>query len=271
MDNKSVFKYRDYKDYLLARTGKAGTRTGFRSRLAVSAGCNTAYVSQVLNGGAHFSIEQAERLSDPLDHTEDEAHFFLLLVQLARAGTSPLKKYFESQVDKILDQRLNIQKRLGVKRDLSPADQAVYYSAWHYAAIHVALTIPQLNQAEALSKYFDIPLKKVRRVLEFFVSTGLASEKGGRYFPGEIYIHLSQDSENILRHHTNWRLQAINSIARDATEDVHYAAAVTLSRKDAFKVKDLIIENLKNMNKLISDSKEEEVYCFTTDFFHLAK
>ena len=31
-----------------------------------------------------------------------------------------------------------------------------------------------------------------------------------------------------------------------------------VSRKDAFKIKDMIIENLKNMNKLISDSKEEE-------------
>ena len=269
--NKSIFEFQDYKAYLLNKIGKTGTRTGMRSGLASAVVCNTAYISQVLNGSSEFSLEQAEKANHYLGHTEEESHFFLLLVQYARAGTTALRKYFESQIKLIVEQRVNIQKRLGVKKNLSESDQATYYSAWHIAAIHVALSIPQLNRAEFIATYFDLPLKKVKRALEFLVSVGLAEEHSGTFSIGKTYIHLNKDSENILRHHTNWRLRAIETFDRDKVQDLHYASVVTLSKKDAFKIQDLIIENIQKMNTMIADSKEEEVYCFTSDFFILKK
>jgi hypothetical protein len=57
---KTIFDYRDYKDYLqdyIARLPAKGH--GFRVEMARALGIHNAYVSQVLNTGAHFSPEQA--------------------------------------------------------------------------------------------------------------------------------------------------------------------------------------------------------------------
>ena len=90
--NKTIYQYRDYKkylhDYIQSQPGKG---YGFRSRIAETTHCDTAYVSQVLRQNAHFSLEQAEDLNDLLGHTQDESEYFLLLIQLARAGTPKLR------------------------------------------------------------------------------------------------------------------------------------------------------------------------------------
>jgi hypothetical protein len=42
-----------------------------------------------------------------------------------------------------------------------------------------------------------------------------------------------------------------------------------MAKSDISKLKDLLIESLKNANNLIKDSKEEEVCCLNIDFFSL--
>lgn len=54
----SIFDYSDYKAFILS-VDQSRPR-GFRKSLAAAIPCQTAYVSQVLNGGAHFNLEQAE-------------------------------------------------------------------------------------------------------------------------------------------------------------------------------------------------------------------
>ena len=61
----------------------------------------------------------------------------------------------------------------------------------------------------------------------------------------------------------------MQAIERPSTKNMHYSAAVSLSRKDAQALKDSMIEDLKRNLKKIGDSKEEVAcgYCF--DFFEL--
>jgi hypothetical protein len=44
---------------------------------------------------------------------------------------------------------------------------------------------------------------------------------------------------------------------------------VTLSREDVAKIKEILIQNLTTMNKVIQVSKEEEIYGLNFDFFNL--
>jgi len=266
---KLIYDYDDYKNYLFARAGGKGSRNGIRTGLALAAACNTAYISQVLYGSTHLSLEQAEKINAFLSHSEEESHYFLLLVEHARAGTAGLKKHFELQINRIKEQRLNIQKRLGIKKMLSPADQAKYYSVWYFAAIHVALSMPAMNRPEAIASYLDLPVKKVRKVLEFLISVGLAIENSGSYSIGQAHLHLGNDAECIVRHHTNWRLKALETIPDESAEAVHYASAVTLSKKDVFRIKDLLVENIKQVNQVVEQSKEETLFCYVADFFPL--
>ena len=100
MDNKTIFEFDDYKAYLKhfsARRPKGGR--GFRAEIARCASCQTAYVSQVLNSNANFSLEQAQALNKLLLHNKEEGQYFLLLVQFHRAGSRDLRSHFQDLIN----------------------------------------------------------------------------------------------------------------------------------------------------------------------------
>jgi hypothetical protein len=82
---------------------------------------------------------------------------------------------------------------------------------------------------------------------------------------------LGNDSKNILKHHTNWRLQAAESLDREELKDLHYSGVVSLSAADATKVKNIFLESIKASQSVIKDSKEEELCAVIIDFFSLKK
>src|SRR5688500_3076235 len=92
---EKLFTYSDYKAYLRDWIRAHPHRgRGIKSRLARTAGCQVAYLSRVIERDAHLSLEQAMSLQGPLGHGRGEAKYFLLLVELARAGTQSLRAHF---------------------------------------------------------------------------------------------------------------------------------------------------------------------------------
>ena len=269
--NKSVFEFQHYKPYLRLKTGPVGTKKGIKSALAEALGCQSTYLSQILHANADLSLEQADRCNAFFGHAKEESAFFLLLVQKDRAGTVSLARHFEEQIDEILRRRLVLTKRLGEKAVLSAESQSVYYSSWVYAAVHIALTVPELRTREALATYFHLPRQKVTEALEFLVSAGLAAPDGAAYRVGESHVRLGNDSHNIVRHHANWRTQALEALDREQLADLHYSGVVSLSRADVTKVKDLLLETVKNAQAIVKDSREEELCVMNLDFFSLKK
>lgn len=267
----SVFEYRGYKEYLLALVGERDRKSGLRAAVARALQCQPTYVSQVLYRSAHFSLEQADAISDFLGHSREERQFFLLLVQKERAGTVRLARFFDEEIQRALKARLSLTARLGQKNTLSEAHRSVYYSSWQYAAVHMALTIPELGTFAALQKYLSISSARLTTILEFLCSTGLALKTPQGYKSGESQIRLGNASADIIKHHTHWRQQAIESLERETMADLHYSAAVTLSADDVFKIKDGILAFIQANIKKIRDSKEEELYCLNMDFFSLKK
>ncbi|MCM2323713.1 MAG: TIGR02147 family protein [Oligoflexia bacterium] len=267
----SLFEFTNYKHYLVEIAGGKKIRRGIKAKLARAAGCQATYLSQVLHGKAHLSPEQGERLSRYLRHSKDESQFFMLLLHKGRAGTTELTDFYSSQLEDLLAKRMNVVHRLGARNSLNPHQQAVYYSSWQFAAIHIALTVPELQKREAISEYFRIPLSRVDHVLDFLTEAGLARPTSHGFSPGETLIRLGRDSPQIFQHHAHWRQQAIESLESEDMHDLHYSAVVSLSRGDATKVKDLILQSIKSYLSVIQESKEEEVYAFTSDFFSLKK
>jgi uncharacterized protein (TIGR02147 family) len=266
---KNIYDFKGYKEYLVQCFGGEGKRTGLRSQAAKVIGCHPTFLSHVLQGKVDLSLEQAERLNDFLNHSEEEAHFFLVLIQKDRAGTQPLKKYFQTQLDSITSKRLILSNRISKSSAITKEQEAKFYSSWMYGAVHVLLSIPELQTKENIGRYLRISNKKVSEILEFLLTLGLAKTEGGRYTIGANNIHLSGNSENISRHHSNWRMKAINSFEDILPDDIHYSAAVTLSKKDVKVIMDRILSSMKDNLDIISNSKEEEAYVYCFDFFKL--
>jgi hypothetical protein len=139
-----------------------------------------------------------------------------------------------------------------------------------YGAIHVALSLPGIDTVDALAELLMIPTEHCLRILSKLEDFQLVIKKEGKYQLTESLIHLSKDSPNIVKHHTNWRLRAIQSIETRNPNNLHYSASVTLSKEDFKKVKSILSDSIKNSIDVIKDSKEEGIYSLGIDFYSLS-
>ncbi len=270
--NKTLFEYRDYKEYLnsaLTIRGVAGR--GERTRLAEFIGCHTGYISQVLRGGAHLSLEQAEAVTRFFGHNQNQAKYFLSLVQFNRAGTESLRSIFEKNLNELTEKQYELKQRLGVKKSLSPEDQSRFYSSWHYGAIHVLVSLPSCHTERGISAYLGIPIEKVSEVLQFLTEVGLVVLKDEQYQIGTTHIHLERESPMIAKHHTNWRLQAIQSLDNSQSKDLHYSSVITASHNDSVRIREILVRAIEEVRATVRGSKDEACYAYSVDFFGLRK
>lgn len=266
----SVFKSSNYKHYLdEIIKSKPGKGHGFRTQIAAAIGSHSAYVYQVLKKDAHFSPEQTEELNHFLGHSQEEGLYFHLLVQKARAGTQRLKQRVQSQINILLEKRMVLKERVEIKKALSALDQTKYYSAWYYPAIHILITLPEFRTKEAISKRLNLSMEWVNEVLEFLVSTGLVSQDGQIFKPGVTELFLGSDSIMISKHHTNWRMKALESLGRPGNQDLHYSTVVSLSFDDVRVIKEIFIKAISDANRIIKDSKEEDLQSLCIDIFRI--
>ncbi len=263
--------YADYRAYLVKALPTQGKDRGARVRLADYLGIQKGFVSAVLGGNAHFSLEQAFRVSRFLSHTEAEHEFFLLLVQKDRAGSKELEKHFKAKIAEILQRRREIQERVQTKATLSETDQLKYYSSWHYTAVHMCLMIPELRTPAAMARYLGLPLEIVAKTLEFFVSIGVAKPEGGEYVAGPTRIHISRNSPFILQHHTNWRVQAIRSLDRATDKDLHYSLVMSVSAQAVEKIREIFLNAIQSSEPVMQEAKDEGVYVLNLDLFQAGR
>jgi uncharacterized protein (TIGR02147 family) len=265
---KEIFEYDDYKKYLTAALDAEGER-GRRSRMAEALSCQPAFVSLVLKGDGHFSQEHAVIINAFMEHREDEADYFMVLLDYQRAGSKSLRDYHRKKMEQMRAKRRVISERIGVKKGLSESDQMTYYSAWHFAAVHVLLMVPAWRTPQRLSERLKLPVTLVKDVLDFLVRVGLATTDGKEYRPGLSRIHLPADSPLVSKHHINWRLRAMQALEAGDAENLHYSGPISISKEVAEKIQALILQLLSNAEPLIREAKDEEVYCLDIDFFKI--
>jgi hypothetical protein len=183
-----------------------------------------------------------------------------------------LRSFFSEQLAELREKHLNLKERIGISEVLSEQNQGIYYSSWHYAAVHMAVTIPGLRTRAALARALRIPPRKLASVLEFLASVGLVSKEGESYLPGSSVLHLPKDSPMIPVHHANWRQQALAMMHSDhAHESIHYSSVSSLSREDALKIKSMLTRAISEAVQVFKVSPEEGLYGFNLDFFRVSE
>lgn len=272
---KDLFEYSSYKTYLVdwLKSPNGGGGHGSRAKLAAAIPCQLPYVAQVLNGSAQFSSEQAEAINLYLGHSDDQSDFFLILVQLERAGTLALKRRIQAQLARAKKAQLVQRERPGKLRPLSETDKTSYYDAWYTVAIHVLTSVPQFQTATSIAEHLRLDIGKVREALRFLTSRKFVKRVGERYVVGtQGIVHIAGENEQLrAKHHANWRLQAIRSLDRTRAQsghtELHYTAVVSISQADSAKVRKAFADAIAILGSLVEASAEEEVRCVSLDFF----
>ena len=263
----SVFDYKNYKGYLNNVLSPTGSSRGLRSKLAQFLNCQTGYISQVLGGHHDFTLEHCHKISKFLSHTKEEGHFFMLLVQKDRSGTGDLREYYIEQLQEILQEREKIKNRIQVDQTLSEKDYNTYYGNWYFAAIHILTSIPGFQTKQAIMDKLKLNSQVVSDVLSFLLTKGLVIEESGGYKIGTTRLHLQNDSSMILKHHANWRLEAIKSLDKQDKKDLHYSGVVSLSKEDVGKIKEVLLKSIENIEEVLGPSPEEELCSINIDLF----
>lgn len=268
---RSLFEFSNYQEFLVSQLGSKSSRSGQKTLLAEKLNIKASYLSRVLNGDSDLTQEQALTTAQFFSLNGIEQEYFILLVNLQRAGTIELKNFYKHSLNKILNESQKIEKRIHEPQTLSKEDSLKYYSRWIYLAVHVAVSISNLKTLRAIADKFKLKLEETQDILDFLVQTNIISydTKTRSYAVGSTYTHIGNKSDLIYHHHYNWRIKSLEKIAQKDEQALHYSALFSLSKDDALKLKNNFLELIKNHIEIIKPSKEEVLYCQVIDFFEI--
>ncbi len=265
----TLFKFNDSRLYLrhyISALPKNGR--GEALKIARHLGVSTTLISQILTGEKSFTLEQAQSLVGYLGLTEIETDYLLFMVQLERAGSADLKKFWQGKLREIQDRALKISNRIKPAHNLSEQERAVFYSTPLYSAIRLFTSVGKKGKSLGeICDRFELPRAKTTEMLRFLCETGLCVLKSERYFMGTQSTHLEFGSPHLFRHHSNWRVKAISRSERLSDKELMYTAPVSLSKEDFEELREKMVVFIQDFLKTVHASPAEEVACLNLDFF----
>jgi uncharacterized protein (TIGR02147 family) len=263
----SIYNYSDYKDYIRHQVDVNKGVRGYQTLLAKAAGCARPYLSQVLNGGSHLSMEQLLGISELWKLKEDEIEFFMTLLQMSRAGTEKLRSLMKGKANRLKREKENLTSRFKKPGIDSVEAKALYYSSWSWAAVHILLTIPEYRTVESIFSRLQLPHDQVYEILNGLKGIGLIKKYKGEYKLTEMHIHLPKKSPFISIHHSHWRNKAIQDAATNNDASLHYTGVHSLSYEDYEKIKSILLDSIDKCHEVIRPSKEQELVAVNIDLF----
>lgn len=264
----SIYQFDDYKTYFNDWVGNQ-PRKGFGEyrRVALSLNVSTTMVSQVFKGEKHLSLELAADLCDYLRLDEEETDFFLLLVELNRAGSHKLQQRFRRQVKARQEKAKKLENRIKNASVLSDEAKSMFYSSWEYSGIRMLIDVPGWSDPELIAQRLHLPRNHVQRVLEFLLQHQLIAKEKNHYKIGPARTHLATSSPLSLRSHQNWRLRALQQMSRSGDDAFFYSGPMTLSEEVAAWIRQELPTFVEKLNGKIIPSPSETIRCLNIDWF----
>lgn len=268
-----LYQYGNYKDYVndwVISHPKSGR--GKYLELSKVLNVHTTLISQIFKGDRDLSLEQAYSLCDYLGFNSLEIEYFLNLVQKQRSGNHKLKQYFEDKILNLQNELQDMKSRIKERKELDENDKAIFYSNWFYSAIRIACSLDSVKTKEDVVEYTGLPLSLVSRVLEFLISVQLVIEKEGELTGGPAITHLDRKSPLVARHHSNWRIKAMDRHPMLSEEEFCFSAPLSINSKDVPQVREILTGAIEEISEIVKNSDDvDELYCVNIDWFNPIK
>lgn len=254
-----IYSFEDYRNYLDQTLQDPRYGRGSRKKLAEHLNCQSSFISQVLNGKNEFSLEHAYSANQFLGHTKDESHYFLNMVQLARAGTVDLGNYFRSVLEDLRNNKLQVHEVLQ-GRTLSEAETLSYCGNWLCISIHMLTAIPRFQKIESLKEKLQVGDSDFNEALEFLKNTGLVVQKGEHLETGDGKIHMKKSSPYAQVASIMTRQKVIDKLKIKDPHSLNYTGNITIPKEAFQKIKKSILELIHEIDEHV-DSGESEAFC----------
>lgn len=263
----NIYSFDNYKAWIQAWV-EDQPKKGFGEyrRMAQALRVSTTMISQVFKGDKHLSMELASELCDYLSLNEDESDYFLLLVELGRAGSHKLQVRLRRRVKATQDKAKKLETRLKAT-ELNDTAKAVFYSNWLYSGVRLLTDIEDYKTADAIAKKLNIPRAQIQRVLEFLLEHQLVIEDKGKLKLGTLHSHLTSSSPFASRQHQNYRLLGFNKMLTPDPSQFFFTSPMALSQEVAEWIRAELPAFVEKMYGRVLPSKSEKAYCLNIDWF----
>jgi uncharacterized protein (TIGR02147 family) len=262
-ETKSVRAFLKDKIERLPRRGR-----GEASRIAKHLGISSTLMSHILSGARQLTVEQGELVTDYFSFSALETDFFLFQLQFERAGTSRLQAYWRKKLEKVRAESKILVNRIERERVFTESEKAVFYSSAIYSAVRLYTSTHDRGRAlDEISRRFSLSRAHAGKIIAFLMESGLVEERGGYFRMGPQSTHLEKDSPHVVKHHTNWRLKALQSAESLGDSELMFTSPASLSREDFESLRERMVLFIKDYLKTAQASPAEEVACFNLDFF----
>jgi uncharacterized protein (TIGR02147 family) len=262
-----LFKTADFRIYV--QNWVSGRPRGEYRRISEALTMHTTLVSQVFNGKKCLTEEQAANLCSHMGLNSLERDYFLKLVQIERAGSSHLKEIYVGHLKQLRKRAQEIKNIVPESKELSEQDQAIFYSSWQYSLIRLLTDLKDFRTAQEISNHLGLSLSRVQEILSFLVSRGLCTHRNGLYTRTNQNTHIEAQSPLSIRHHLNWRTKALAMLETSSGDDLSFTAPVTISKKDVVKVRQILLEAIAEISKVVEDSPSEETIYLGIDWLKI--
>jgi len=268
----SIFEIENYKVALNAVIqDRRKLQKALSKKLAEHLNIHPSMISQVLTGSKDFSEEQMILVCEFLGLPPLESQYLLVSLQIERAGSQKLKTYFENLRSEIRKKALQVSERVYKNRALTNEEKAIFYSSWMYPTVHLLTTLVRKPHFEEICARLDITPSKAREILDFLVGLEMVIEENGVFSSGPVATHLEKKSPLLVKHHTNWRLKAIQYADHLSDQELMYSANISVSRQDFDRIREDLMTTIQKFVHVVQASPAEEIAQFNLDFFWIRK
>lgn len=260
--------YNDYKTFIRDMIQKNLDTRGYQGKLAQAARCQKSYFSQVVNGHTDLHLDQAIGLCEFWHLGDDETEYFLELISLARSQHPSLVKRIKNRLRNYREKYEKKTKRSGAS-EVVVSEPWLYYSQWHWVAIHILTGIPRFQKIDAIAKCLEIPENLVKETLEILKQQNLVDLQNGKWTIKPVHRHLPSGSPLNPMNHANWRQRAVLDSQFPRPNSLHYTSVQSHGAIDRDKLKQIFLDAIGQSRDIISHSPDEEMTCLCLDFFSL--
>ena len=269
---KNIFEFTDYKEFLKELIVDKNAPRGYQSSLATAAGCQPAYLSQVLSGKPQLSEDNGIRISQFLKMTPLQTEYFLNLIRLGRSNDESFRKFIMEKIGRDQREQLNISQNIESGDAMKPGFISSYTSDALVSLIHIMSFSENFRTLPQICARLDISESRALKVLKILESLDVIKIHDGVLTPQLQSTHVPTDSEFNRHFQIQRRLLAINSIQKcDLNQNIHYSSAFTVSEEDFQFLKSQIVSLISVLHKRIEASPSDDVYSICMDAFLVPK
>jgi uncharacterized protein (TIGR02147 family) len=257
-------------DYLLKLVESRRSRGLTRAELAAAMGCQAAYFSQVLKGRVHLTEDHGLKLCEFLDFSDAETEYFLILLRLARAGTPQLTRYLQQERAKLLEKNTEVERHVAGRKQGERDEITFYYSSsWIPSVIHIATSCEDLQTAEAIAERFGLPPDVVEHHLKQMERYGLVESDKKSWRHKGFSVHFPKGSHLDTQFQTTRRLLAMNALSFRRKDQLHYSVLFSTDAKTHAALREILVNTIDDLHRIVEPSPGEDVYCFCIDSFRV--